>query len=1180
MAKKQRSADMPFLDHLEELRWRILWSLLALAVFTGVGFFLVQHFDVLAILKLPIAPFLPEGRLFVTRPTDAFIITLKLALAVGVVLASPVIFAQIWAFVAPALYEHERRTIVPALIAGLGLFLVGGAMAYLWVLPAVLGILFSFQYEYLEFIITADAYFSFATQLILAFGLLFELPLVMVLLASLDLISAKAFAKQRPIALVIAAIAAAMLTPPDALSMLMLMIPVALLYEMGILLARIVERRRRSNTIGSVTMLLIVASLLARPLQGQEQERPPQRPDTAAQRQDSVPGPVDTATARSLGLPTAPTRSFPVADSVIQELLRMTGYSVLRYAADSITLHGATKEIVLSGKAVVEREGSTLEADSISFLDSECRLLARGDPTLFDRETVLLGAGMRYDTCERRGIVAEALTSFVQSGVKWYLRGGLEVDSASTRIYGESTDVSSCDLPMPHYHFAASSVKWVTNTIMVARPAVLYVRDVPVLWLPFIFQDMRRGRRSGLLVPRFGFSDLVRPNAGYRRHVSNIGYYFVINDYTDLEASLDWFSGNYVSVNGQFRYRWINRFVSGGIAVSRIFESGVEGQPGDRSLRLQWQHQQSFDMRTRLTASVDYATSARVVQQNTVDPFVQTATLGSRLNFNKRYDWGTLTLGGTRTQDLSNGTITQSLPDFSLSPAPIDVTPWITWSPGISVSSRQTLNQTPGIVVPLPPLDGQERADTILTDSRTTGLSIRTPLRIGRWNWVNDFRVTDVRSTRPPPPVTLPDPNDTTQTVTRYYGEEFTTEIDWNTGINLPILLSSTWKLQPTLGIANSTSRAFLLRNRFTNGQFVSQGKRLTFGASISPTLFGFFPGVGPLSRIRHAISPRVTWSYAPAADVPEAYARALDPTGSGTGRRSPTLHTMSFQLSQTFEGKLRPPPGDTTSDPRNARKIKLLSIQTSGVQYDFEQAKEEGRTGWQTAGITNQFTSDLLPGFSISMSHDLWDGPVGTDSARFDPFLRSVSARFSLSGNTLKSLLALILGGAQVPQPPEAPGAEAPPAAAPLSPLGPATVPGTGLGPRPGLDPSLDRPAPARRGRGFQASVTFDDRRTRQTTGDQATSASPLPGGNRTLGFATSFQPTANWTASWNTQYNLTTKEFGQHVLRLERDMHRWRATFQFIKAPNGNFGFNFFISLLDQPDIKFQYDQRTVKR
>lgn len=1178
MPKRSLTGEMPFLDHLEELRWRILWSLLALAVGTVVGFFLVERFDVLAILKQPIAPYLPDGKLHILAPADAFLITLKLAFAAGIVFAFPVVVAQVWRFVTPALYEHERRYIVPALLAGFGLFLVGATMGYLWILPAILKILFSFQSQDLAFMITANAYFGFATQMIIAFGLLFELPLLMVLLSALGVVSPDTFAKQRPIALILAAVAAAVLTPPDAMSMLMMLGPILFLYEAGIFLARLMGRRRKANgnTIGTAALILLLAAV---PRAGHAQGHPPP-PGGAAGARDSLGNQaVDTATARKLGLPTQPSRAFPAADSVIRALMQQPGFTVLRYAADTITLFGETKEIVLDGSALVEREGTTLEADSISFFERECLLRAAGHPVLFEAGTVLVGEGMRYDTCERHGSVATALTSFQQSGVTWYLRGGgLGIDSASVRVYGARTDISSCDLPEPHYHFAASKVKWVSNTLMVARPATLYVRDIPVLWLPFIFQDMRQGRRSGMLVPRFGFSDLIRPNTGYQRHISNIGYYFALNDYTDVQASLEWFAGNYVAVNGQFRYRWLDRFVTGGLGVSRIYEQGTDSAPGARSLRLQWNHNQAFDQRTRLTAAVDYATSARVVQRNTVDPYVQTATLGSRVNFSKQYDWGTVTLGGSRSQDLSNGTIQQTLPSLSLSPRPIDLARNITWSPSLSVTNANTFHQTPGLPVIQPPSGGVPVTDTLFTGQRNTSLSLATPLRLGQWNWQNSVQVTDFHTDRPPAALVLPDPASPGDSLTRFYAEDFRTEVDWSTGINLPILLASRWKLQPTIGIRNSTSGAFLVRNQYTNGQFVSQGKRLTFGASLSPTFFGFFPGVGPLSRIRHSIAPRLTWTYAPAASVPEEYARAQNPTGNNLQLRSPVLHSLSFQLSQTFEGKLKAAEGDTSAQ-REVRKLKLLSIQTSPITFDIEQAKQPGRTGWQTKFLSNQFTSDLLPGFSLSMTHDLWDGPVGYDSTRFDPFVTSISARFSVSAQTFRSVVSLLTGGGPLP------GGAAPAESTTVNQQEQLSPTGSPLGPAPGAPSNLGGQVSnlrTTRGGGFRASVTYDDQRSRPTAAQlqSATPASAASLANRTLGLNVSFAPTPGWGASWSTQYNLTTHEFGQHVLRLDRDLHRWRATFAFVKAPNGNFAFNFFVSLLDQPDIKFQYDQRTVNR
>ncbi len=226
----------------------------------------------------------------------------------------------------------------------------------------------------------------------------------------------------------------------------------------------------RTLGISALAVLLTVGAAAG----ADAQERPtrPERPDSLRRvadssraRRDSLLEPVDTAAARSLGLPTQPTRSFPTADTLMNGLLRLEGYSATRYAGDSITLFGETREILLVGAALVERDGSILEAGEVRFQESDCRLEASGTPTpvLFDAGTVLVGEDMRYNTCVHRGTVPTALTSFDQSGVTWYLRGGLEADSASTRIYGASNEITSCEEPTPHYHITANSVKWVSN---------------------------------------------------------------------------------------------------------------------------------------------------------------------------------------------------------------------------------------------------------------------------------------------------------------------------------------------------------------------------------------------------------------------------------------------------------------------------------------------------------------------------------------------------------------------------------------------------------------------------------------------------------------------------------------------------------------------------------------------
>jgi sec-independent protein translocase protein TatC len=238
-------AEMPFLDHLEELRWRLIWSLLALVVGVAIGFTLVMRFKLLNVLQAPIAPYLKGAQLVYTHPGDPFSIALTTSLIVGTIIALPVIIYQVWGFLSPALYRHEKRVVIPLLIGAVALFAGGAAMAYLVILPLTLRFLLSFQAGSLTPMITASDYFGFATTMALALGALFELPILIVGLTALGFVRPWMLARWRKHALVLCWLVAAVISPGDFIGTTVLMAaPLYVLYEISIGLSTLVYRRQ------------------------------------------------------------------------------------------------------------------------------------------------------------------------------------------------------------------------------------------------------------------------------------------------------------------------------------------------------------------------------------------------------------------------------------------------------------------------------------------------------------------------------------------------------------------------------------------------------------------------------------------------------------------------------------------------------------------------------------------------------------------------------------------------------------------------------------------------------------------------------------------------------------------------------------------------------------------------
>jgi sec-independent protein translocase protein TatC len=233
------------LDHVEELRRRLFWIVGAIVVATAIGLFVVLTFPVIRLLEVPIRPYLPSHKLAFTHPTEPFDISLHTAFAFGIALSFPVIVQQIWGFIRPALTRREERVTVVAIGGSVVLFLAGVALAWGVVLPLAVQWLMGLQTDALTPIVTAREYFAFAIDMALAFGLSFQLPIVIAGLAWLNIVSADRLVAFRRYALFGSVVVGALLTPGDLVwTTLALAAPLYALYEVSIIAARRVTSRR------------------------------------------------------------------------------------------------------------------------------------------------------------------------------------------------------------------------------------------------------------------------------------------------------------------------------------------------------------------------------------------------------------------------------------------------------------------------------------------------------------------------------------------------------------------------------------------------------------------------------------------------------------------------------------------------------------------------------------------------------------------------------------------------------------------------------------------------------------------------------------------------------------------------------------------------------------------------
>jgi hypothetical protein len=404
--------------------------------------------------------------------------------------------------------------------------------------------------------------------------------------------------------------------------------------------------------------------------------------------------------------------------------------------------------------------------------------------------------------------------------------------------------------------------------------------------------------------------------------------------------------------------------------------------------------------------------------------------------------------------------------------------------------------------------------------------------------------------------------------------------LSWQMSLGYQQQLIGSTTLTPRLTLQGSMLRT---DTSSVTQDFVSAPTRVALGAQLKTDIYGFFPGFGSFETIRHKFSPSFDYQWSP-----ESTPTLLQRSVFGAQVLQPK-NTIAVTLNQTFEAKREmdeeaQAAADSAAaqanagalgEPRRipqAEIVSLLALRTSVVQYDFVQADSAGSflQGFQTTRLSNQISSDILRGLSISTDHDLFDDTKDESGTivdrRFAPHLAQVNLGFSLgSSSTVFRWLSSLWGGESAGEPaPEEPGADE--VLDPFDvadPTDEASVIPTGE--QAGQAPVRSRTGP--RG-SWTANLSYSLQRPR----DPALESRQMLTGSLRL------QPTEKWALSWRTAYDIERGAFNDHAIRLTRDLHRWQANFDFLQTATGNWSFRFEVSLMDNRDLKFDYDQQNL--
>lgn len=608
----------------------------------------------------------------------------------------------------------------------------------------------------------------------------------------------------------------------------------------------------------------------------------------------------------------------------------------IEYRANSILYEALLDRAYLEGEAEVGSADFTLQARAIRFDAGDDFLDARGEPVLVDAGDKLYGSLMEYAIDERVGLVHSGTTRY---GEGFYTGERLK-KNPDERVHAYACTYTTCDLAEPHFHFKVDRMTIQTKDKIVGAPVRFYLGDVPLFYLPFLFNDLKRGRRSGFLQPDFEFG-ITLSEEKPQRFIRDLGYYFATNEYSDFTVRGSFEERR--SLFGSFSGRYYQRYFLDGTVNSNLSYDLRRNLVNDTiAWGLHGNHNQEIGERTKLNADIDFVSSEEL---RDIDNYTVEETVNQRLTSNVGLSrkWDNLSLNGSykRTQilnqedddpDTNNLLLEESTP-LSFSATPLPLLPGLRGRDGLR-GALAGLKLTPRLSYTRSSRSFETKR--VVTESASTGSSLGLNFKLGLLTVRPGFSASEnwARSNQPVAAAGL---------------------APFGKGAILP---PGVTPLTPT---GESAPLATITTSQIADGEF---SHRWSASTAVSMKLFGlFYPRLGRLTGVRHTVAPAASWSYA------ESRGKSF-----GLGR------SINLSLDNTLDLKLGE--GDKVE-----RKPGVLNWNLA-TGYDLTKKSDE--RPWSALSSSVQFNP--LPAFNLALrqSYDINEG---------EKLSTTLSGSLSLSG-------------------------------------------------------------------------------------------------------------------------------------------------------------------------------------